>query len=339
MKMKCEKEEYRKGCELLDSSLTIANIPDGLEFRVCCYQPKPYRYSGGNKHDIKSEWYKFQEYRTGLAEKLRNDMPNECDGCVLLKYGNWKIKPEISQLVMSGGYRCERCNVKCCYCNATKMRKASLLKNTFSYMDVLDEIVEFLPDGLRFNPIASEFTASPYKKELFDIMKTKNWFGIFLSNGFLFDRDIAEMMSNKKASINISVDAGTRQTFAKIKGVDYWDKLVDNLEMYAATSGDLYLKYVYVEGINDNYDDIDGFIHLATRVTKDVIISIDGSIDGYKAQANISQLDKCCMMLGYFVNNVKKHNLYCGASWEYFNENPVLVSLMNNLLENEGSLQ
>jgi len=326
------KVEYRKGCELLDSSLSISNIPDGLMFRICCYQPKPFIYSGGNKHDIKNVWYKFQEYRTELTEKLRNNVPCECDGCVLLKYENWKIEPKITQLVMSGGYKGERCNVKCCYCNVTKVRTASLLKNTFSYTDVLDEIDEFLPKGLRFNPIASEFTVSPYKKEIFKIMKTKDWYGIFLSNGLLFDDDIAEMMSNKMASINVSVDAGTCETFAKIKGVDYWDKLIVNLDKYAATGGDIYLKYVYLEGINDNYSDIDGFINLATRVTKHIIISVDGSIDEYRAQINISSLEKCSMMMEYFVNNAKKHNLYCDVSWEYFNGNSELVSLMKNLL-------
>ena len=110
-----------------------------------------------------------------LSISLDNSITNECDDCVLLKHGDWKIEPEITQLVMSGGYRGECCNVKCCYCNAIKMRKASLLKNTFSYIDVLDEIVEFLPNGLRFNPIASEFTVSPHKKEIFEIMKAKDW--------------------------------------------------------------------------------------------------------------------------------------------------------------------
>jgi len=327
------KTEYRKGCELLDSSLTITNIPDGLEFRVCCYQPEPYRYSDGNKYDIKGEWYKFQEYRTELIEKLRNNIPCECDGCVLLKYGHWKIKPEITQLVMSGGYRGERCNVKCCYCNTIKIREASILKNTFSYMDILDEIGEFLPNELRFNPIASEFTMSPYRKEMFEIIEAKGWYGIFLSNGLLFDDSIAEMMSNKKASVNISVDAGTSETFARIKNVDYWDILIFNLEKYAATGGDLYLKYVYVEGINDNFDDIDGFINLAARLTKHVVISIDGAIDGYRARSNITLFDKCCKMMEYFVDSAKKHGLYCGVSWEYFNENPEFVSLMKKLLE------
>jgi len=92
---------------------------------------------------------------------------------------------------------------------------------------------------------------------------------------------------------------------------------------------------VYIEGINDNHNEIDGFIDLATRVTKHIIVSIDGSIDGYKARSNISLFDKCRMMMEYFVNNAKKHNLYCGVSWEYFNENPELVSLMENLLENK----
>jgi hypothetical protein len=63
----------------------------------------------------------------------------------------------------------------------------------------------------------------------------------------------------------VSLDAGTRETFAKIKGLDLFDKVCDNLVRYSS-KGPVRLKYIILPGLNDNEADIDGFVALCVRL-------------------------------------------------------------------------
>ena len=69
----------------------------------------------------------------------------------------------------------------------------------------------------------------------------------FYTNAFVFDEDIAQNMHNNPNSfINLSIDAGTPQTWKKVKGFDNFDKVTDNLVKYyvnCARPGQITLKY------------------------------------------------------------------------------------------------
>ena len=326
-----DKYEIRKGCSLIGSFVHIIASPSGLAFRTCCHQPKPYYYNGTKKHEIKDAYSKFREYVTDLINRLRNDEPTECDGCVELHEGYWEINPDVSILVMYGGWRGERCNVKCLYCNAVEAQSASSMKDSWSYFDVLVEIGEFLPKGVVFSPQAGEFTISPHNEDIFRMIKKNDWQGHFLTNGFLFDINIARMMSARRASVNISVDAGTRETFSRIKGIDYWGKLISNLEKYAATGGELQLKYILLEGINDREDDVDGFIDIAEQFATCIFLSIDT----FKTSRKTSLSPVCKRMVARFIEKAQERNLTYYIEWAVFNGSPHLVAEMKEILGEE----
>jgi len=72
-----------------------------------------------------------------------------------------------------------------------------------------------------------------------------------------------------------SLDAGTAETYAKIHGVDLFDKVCYNLEQYAR-HGLVELKYIILPNINDNENDIFGFLSLCERIKNtDIAVSRD----------------------------------------------------------------
>ena len=73
-----------------------------------------------------------------------------------------------------------------------------------------------------------------------------------------------------------SLDAGTRETFKAIKRVDRFDRVVENLKKYPTDKTRLMLKYIFLEGVNDNEADIDGYY----EIVKDTggIISLSANL-------------------------------------------------------------
>jgi molybdenum cofactor biosynthesis enzyme MoaA len=97
------------------------------------------------------------------------------------------------------------------------------------------------------------------------------------TNALVYDGYISSLLSSGKGRIIVSVDAGTRDTFEKVKGVDAFNRVYDTLCRYSRESKDaINLKYIFLPGINDNEEDINKFIALANEIkSNSITISAD----------------------------------------------------------------
>ena len=111
----------------------------------------------------------------------------------------------------------------------------------------------------------------------------------------------------------MSIDAGTRETYQKIKGHDFFDKVITNLKKYSESEGDVSLKFIILEGINDNKEEIDGFIKIAKGIARYIIISNDS----YQIRNMMSAKD--FGMLKYFIQECKKQRLQFYLDMDRFN--------------------
>lgn len=53
------------------------------------------------------------------------------------------------------------------------------------------------------------------------------------TNGTILSKTLLEAMINNKASVMISIDAGTKESFNIIKGKNLFEKVVKNIDKYA----------------------------------------------------------------------------------------------------------
>ena len=74
------------------------------------------------------------------------------------------------------------------------------------------------------------------------------------------------MSSGRIENTTTSLDAGTRETFKKIKQVDSFERVLENLRKYPLKNTNFLLKYIFLEGVNDNEADIDGFYEIAKDI-------------------------------------------------------------------------
>jgi hypothetical protein len=147
------------------------------------------------------------------------------------------------------------------------------------YRALLTEMTEMTEGGIinestRMGFACGELSIHPKRREilrLFDRFPCT-----IFSSCVVFDEAIAGHAGYGKTTLNCSVDAGTRETYAKVKGADVFEKVCGNLEQYAGRGAKLLLKYIFLKGINDNEADIDGFVRLVEKLRPgSVMISWD----------------------------------------------------------------
>jgi pyruvate-formate lyase-activating enzyme len=245
---------------------------EGSGFMTCCHDPNGVEqpYAGSFEETI-------ERYYT-YCEKLRHDLnagkPNSCTGCYKLSDGraedDLKIKRVSLTSSLVGGYSC---NFKCCYCGYVGEKSKS--EDSGSLYELIRQIGNLLDISyLGFN--VGEIGVLPYKHEILQFWKNKKWKGDISTNGSIYLEGISDLLRDELIQIIVSLDAGTAKTFAKIKGVDFFEKVVKNIEKYAETGGDISLKYIILDGINCNNADVDGFVSIASKInTNQVIISRD----------------------------------------------------------------
>jgi molybdenum cofactor biosynthesis enzyme MoaA len=228
----------------------------------------------------------FLTMRDNMISQLNTDVENsKCYGCSLLKSAIYEQTTyKIVDCVYSTTSK-SVCNFKCNYCYSDKYGNKALQDS--SKRCSFNELVTALEQKnlissswttLHFS--SGEITIDPNRKNLYNMARIYN--SIFYTNGSIYSSEIDSLLKSKKAAICVSVDSGTESTFLKIKHVNAFNKVCDNLAKYATCGGNekIYLKYIFIPDINDNNDDFDGFAELCKKINPYlVIIASDANME------------------------------------------------------------
>ena len=268
--------ETRRGCKLIGTRIQFFSEKIG----TCCKRHAvTISYSGNFEENFDN----YRNFCTDLISKLRLGEKTVCDDCVQLREDIWPVEPRLELIGLGPeAFEDDECNFNCVFCENKKRFNKS--PNKFTLIEMIRSL-EQMSKGERLNIVlaSGEIAISPYRDEVFDIIRNNSWKVDVFTNASVFIGKLADLLYAGYARIQVSMDAGTPATFAKIKGVDCWEKVVSVLQKYAAytkSAGQIELKYIFLRDINDNKADIDGFIELAERLNADVVISSEeGMID------------------------------------------------------------
>jgi len=270
--------EYRKGCGRLGRSLhyKVGKVP------MCTVgnRKQPFFQSDASINRMISDWHKRSEQ---LIRENQLNTTNECFGCPLLKSGFFKKTISLRNLRFLQSLAYDACNFRCIYCSAAQKNKWAALKedtgpSTYDVIKQFSEIPEFVQMGNAFTVTFAngEFCVNKYFDDMVDILLKMDWKIELLSNMSVYREKLASLMhSGRITKIITSIDAGTRETFKRIKQNDRFDEVVKNLSTYPVSKTNLYLKYLFLEGYNDNVADVDGFYEIAKNVNGAIMISTD----------------------------------------------------------------
>lgn len=228
---------------------------------------------------------RYLDNRNEIINALAEGRPCACDGCPSLHKGYWGgVNEKIHVLAISPSYPCQ---LSCKYCavpgnareiekNREAIRQAKEL-DIAEMMRVLEEKdVLDLTEPIQLS--AGEITILPNKKEILASL-SKYPVQIF-SNCVLYDAQVSEIISRKDGSfLNVSVDAGTRETYREVKGMDVYDKVIDNIRRYAQEGAVIEIKYIIMPE-NCDRENLDGFLDICRKISPRVLmISGDLNVD------------------------------------------------------------
>ncbi len=186
-----------------------------------------------------------------------------CSGCSRLSEELWFSRRKISFIILGLS---APCNFKCIYCNAhdgmmidkwkEKMKQAIELLEYYDAQGLIDGETE-----IQF--VTGEIGVAPDRERILSILAKCR--SSILSNCSVYVERIAEMLRSGRSRIVVSIDAGTRSAFQKIRGVDLFDQVRANVARYIE-SGNVILKYILLIGVNDDDENLKGFIDFCHEV-------------------------------------------------------------------------
>lgn len=274
-----------KCCDRLLHKLAIGHS----EITFCCepYSPSlPYiKNYDGIPIDI-DNYKKVREQYIDMFKK--GNIPVSCQNCYQLQEKDWDESFGLNFISISSQTKCS-CN--CIYCTHTKGDiELKRYMNTQKCYDVRPIINALYNDNLILKNCIIVIAGGEPTEMPNDQLEYLLYFGlvtgvmiVILSNGLLYNENIAKTISVACSELKVSVDAGTKETFEKIKGVRGFDKVWKNLKKYinvAKTNmnAKVQIKYIIIPGVNDNMKEVTSFINRCFDIgCMNIEISIENS--------------------------------------------------------------
>jgi pyruvate-formate lyase-activating enzyme len=234
-------------CVDLHHSLYLA--PD--ELRTCC---KRFFVDGKMKGDVVLVNIKKGEQPTPaqilnrkreLYEQINEGMETPCSGCPWLSEEEW---PELSALdIRFLSFEAHSvCNLKCTYCSDTyyggkrPSYDVDALYSELKMGGALEQCAAIVWGG--GEPLAGKNFAENIVKFTNDLKPTYN--KVF-TNAILYSEPLAKLLAEGRASITTSIDAGTPETYEKVRGANQLHRVLGNLRRYVREGAkDVTVKYI-----------------------------------------------------------------------------------------------
>ncbi len=270
-------------------------------------------YSGGNV-----DWDYVFSVRKDFISKInsffnKQEVPNVCKGCYEIAAGikNSKVQKFDNIVERLYFHNNMSCNAKCIYCTYQHIERGYKYK----VLPLLNSLIDknILSKNATVYMSGGEITIYPEFEEMMSLLLNYLNSRIeILTSGIRYCKSIEEAFIQNKCFLIISIDSGTRETYKKIKQVDCFDVVIDNLKNYINASdnvkNNVILKYIIVDDYNDNKEEIKSFIDVATSLgIKNVRLDID--YEKYKLTKNISVPDSYFDLIAYFNELSEKNSL------------------------------
>lgn len=255
-------------------------IQNGLNFtrtgvRFC---NKLAAYNAGNIVSYEKNFYKkFVDTKKHIIENCKNGIvPEHCTNCIYLEDKDWDSEyNKINNLEI---FHWNQCNCACVYCgNRSETHlKITTKKGKSEFVDLYKILKSFIKEKHFAENVNVSFVGGEptLLKEFPDIIKLflKNKYKMhILTNGIIYEKIFAKSLKvNKENNMTISLDCGCSETFKKIKGVDKFEIVTKNIMRYLKESGEnsrnLIIKYILIEGLNDNKEEIVKWLELCKKL-------------------------------------------------------------------------
>ena len=249
---------------------------------ICCtekFSTIPLCYFGETPEETMQNYFELRKGlidagitlgRQGLAGKDKG-----CAICVHYQLGDWSANEENELIIRNVNLSTypSPCQSKCIYCPDKQLNSFceddSIRLGYTRLFDTLEYATSnkmIAPDAL-WSIAPGEITIHPYKDKIYNLVA--GYPTVFHTNCFIFDEKIAGILEvNPKASISFSIDSGTPETWLKVKGVNNFTEVLNNLQKYRSVSdsSQIRIKYIVLPGVNDSLPEFHSLVSLLSAL-------------------------------------------------------------------------
>ena len=235
----------------------------------CCYDYKD-KPCIGLANDAEETANSIMQMVIRYQSLIKRNLFFCCTNCNLLNDNKECLGDETIRFVNLSAYP-SPCQSNCIYCGFKKNKRLMVYTDNEKplYLRMIKSLELLIDRGHIDNDALwqlspGEITIHPLRNLFYDFISNKKC--IVFTNGFIFDERLAsELQNNKTASLNLSIDAGNSATWRKVKGLNNYEIVIENLKKYIDKCYDrnqITLKYILLPGVNDNYENIMGLSDL-----------------------------------------------------------------------------
>lgn len=263
--------ERRKTCAMYAQNWMIAD-----NFFFCCCMKDMPTFSH-DPLDPEAGVDTLERMRNGLIDGTV-PLPEKCRSCAHIRESWLYTSRKLNSFNFSFlGW----CNYKCEYCSAHQPDRKHYNERFYleEYLTALEQR-DMVNDIFSVLCTTGEPTLNEKRFPLYAHCREKGYFADIFSNCSVLDRSLLELAETTPVIIRKSFDAGTPETYAKIKGVTCWEKVLENVREYAnGTYLALNPKYLFVPGVNDNERDVKRFVELCAGRKVDFVTPVFSFLD------------------------------------------------------------
>lgn len=259
--------------------LSCRYIEHGMDFEhtrleTCCFTC----HSGGGHITLQQEyegepinWEElFEKKRKYREEHRKGNLTPNCVGCVFLEEKEWDKEDYINFLQFNYWVQC---NSKCTYCYEVQNKKIFDKIKPYNSVPVVKDMIDkgILRPGGEVSFGGGEPTIAPEFEELIKLLTVSGFQNMRIhSSGIKFSPAIEEAIRKGVLNVVISIDAGCDKTYKKVKQVNAYKKVIENMKKYAEANTEKYglmtSKYIIIPNVNDNRKEIDMWIDSVVKI-------------------------------------------------------------------------
>ncbi len=260
-----KKEGHYYSCPWIEHGLVFFKY----QLSMCCHCG----HTGGGKTLIRNnfigqkiDWDRIFHIKNIFRNfHKKGKIHTSCINCPYLKEDKWDKDKYVNNLYIS---HWSQCNSKCIYCYQTQHEEDFKENKKYNIIPYIKEMQEkgILQNGGIISFGGGEPTLLDEFEELITYLIDNNYKGIRVhTSGLIYSKALARAINENKAYVVVSVDAGSKETYEKIKQIPAYEKVRDNINKYALKTTFLgrqlvSAKYIIIPNINDKIEEIEKWI-------------------------------------------------------------------------------
>lgn len=271
---KCiHKQEYS---EKTNAYLSCRYLNYGISFmhtaiKSCCHSKEGIIFYSDYKGE-KIDWDKIEKQRQETINNcIKGILPESCKGCINLIKQKWKSSSLISEIVINNW---DQCNCNCIYCvYASHGTFLQTKKQPSKYYNVYRHL-KWLFSHNKISKqakvvfVGGDLTILDEADKIIDLcLKYGVGLLFFHTSAIYYSKGIEKAI--KKAPLvkfDFSMDCGSGEMYKKIKRIDAFDNVIENIKRYMSCSpkaaNSIIAKYIIIRNVNDNSEELEKWVNL-----------------------------------------------------------------------------